>query len=611
MALQSAGTNVTMAMKDINVELGENATDTLDMNTAAGQFTGILDDNTISMDEFYGLTFSAGSGTYGSRNSHAFRFINASPDRGFADGELVSAAENSTTDLGGASLTGQSDFVDDYINNDLTNGDTIFANSTGTTLTNLRPGGDFASGTHFMLDTTANDIFQIDSDADVSNVTSRTPATPTISLTSKNTNSITISIVGNTVVTRQYAPFKDGSELTNVVPSPKGNIGNTSVTTAYTYTGLASNTAFALKVRGENTFANGSDSNTLNVTTDGVGPTINSFTATRSETVAGRIDLAWNITAGDASITSFLVTKKQNSEAGAGDTSVTTSNDGSEAATGLGTGNTFHFFLRAITSVGTATANANATTRPAPTIDTFTVAAGSSAGEIDITYATSNADTVTLKEDNTNNGSFETTILDGSSTVDGSQTRTGLTATNSHNYQLTATGAGSVVSTEDAFPAANTTWTNSVSQINLVNNAGKQNQVDTMTSAINSIVVNNPSGNTRVEILTNAEGADLQVRWANNSGMSGASSFSDDITNIPASVTTIYYQLKWTEKTEQLGVYSLGNGMFDDGTFAGSVGKLDQTFSNAIRWTNNGVTNNTTDVDCDFFNNDIDEDDLP
>ena len=62
---------------------------------------------------------------------------------------MVSAAENSTTDLGGASLTGQSDFVDDYIDNDLTNGDSGFANSTGTTLTNLRPGGDLASGTHF------------------------------------------------------------------------------------------------------------------------------------------------------------------------------------------------------------------------------------------------------------------------------------------------------------------------------------------------------------------------------------------------------------------------------------------------------------------------------
>jgi len=340
-------------------------------------------------------------------------------------------------------------------------------------------------------------------------------------------------------------------------------------------------------------------------------PTINSFTATRSETVAGRIDLAWNISAGTDSLNSILVTRKAGSQAGAGDTSVTTDNDGSQAVTGLGTGNAIHFYLQAVNDNGTTTALANATTRPAPTIDTFTVAAGSSAGEIDITYATSNADTVTLKEDNTNNDSFETTILDGSSTVDGSVTRTGLTATNSHNYQLTATGAGSVVATDDAFPAANTSWTNSVSTIALSNNLGKKNQVDTMTSTINSIVVNNPSGNTRVEILTNADGADLEIRWANNSGMSGASSFSDDITNIPSSATTIYYQLRWTEKTAQVGVYSPGVGMFDDGTFAGSQGPLSGTASNAIRWTNNGVVNNTTDVSLDFFNNDIDEDDLP
>jgi hypothetical protein len=340
-------------------------------------------------------------------------------------------------------------------------------------------------------------------------------------------------------------------------------------------------------------------------------PTINSFTATRSETVAGRIDLAWNISAGTDSLNSILVTRKAGSQAGAGDTSVTTDNDGSQEVTGLGTGNAIHFYLQAVNDNGTTTALANATTRPAPTIDTFTVAAGSSAGEIDITYATSNADTVTLKEDNTNNDSFETTILDGSSTVDGSVTRTGLTATNSHNYQLTATGAGSVVATDDAFPAANTSWTNSVSTIALSNNLGKKNQVDTMTSTINSIVVNNPSGNTRVEILTNANGADLEIRWANNSGMSGASSFSDDITNIPSSATTIYYQLRWTEKTAQVGVYSPGVGMFDDGTFAGSQGPLSGTASNAIRWTNNGVVNNTTDVSLDFFNNDIDEDDLP
>ena len=268
MALPSSGNPISFG--DINDELGESTTDTLDINTAAGQFPSILDDNTISMDEFFGLTFSAGSGTYGSRNSHTFRFLDDDgTDRGYADGELVAAAENDDTHLpGDFTIKGQADFVDDYINDDLTDGDTIFANSTGTTLTNLRPGGDFPSQTTFMLDTTADKIFQVDSDADISNIKSRTPATPTISETSKDASSITISIVGDTTVTRQYAPFKAGSELTNILPSASGSIGNNSVTTSYTYSGLAASTAFALKVRGENLHANGSDSNTLTITTD-------------------------------------------------------------------------------------------------------------------------------------------------------------------------------------------------------------------------------------------------------------------------------------------------------------------------------------------------------
>ena len=129
MALQGFATDVSMSFKDINVELGTSTTSLLDFQGAAASFSGIRNVETtegfgalaVELKEFYGKTFSAGSGTYGTRNTHAFRFIDASPDRGFADGQLVSAAENSTTDLGGASLTGQSDFVDDYINEDHVN----------------------------------------------------------------------------------------------------------------------------------------------------------------------------------------------------------------------------------------------------------------------------------------------------------------------------------------------------------------------------------------------------------------------------------------------------------------------------------------------------------
>ena len=270
MTLQSTGADVTMSAVDISVELGNSVTDMLDFQGAATSFSGILDDDAISASEFYGLTFSAGSGTYGSRNSHTFRFLDDDgTTRGYSDGELVAAAENDDTHLpSDFTIQGQADFVDDYIDDDLTDGDTIFANSTGTTLTNLRPGGDFPSQTTFMLDTTADKIFQVDSDADISNIKSRTPATPTISETSKDASSITISIVGDTTVTRQYAPFKAGSELTNILPSASGSIGNNSVTTSYTYSGLAASTAFALKVRGENSHANGAFSNELNITTD-------------------------------------------------------------------------------------------------------------------------------------------------------------------------------------------------------------------------------------------------------------------------------------------------------------------------------------------------------
>lgn len=274
MALQDSGSIppiVSMSLSDINVELGELGTTKLDFFTAATSFSGILDDGQVEILEFYNKTFSVGTGPYGARSLHTFRFINDSgTEQGWQDGELVSAAENTTNGLPASyAIQEETDFVGFEVDDgQLTNGDIIYENSTGTTLTNLRPGGDFAAGTHFLLDTDADKLFQINSSAVVSNLTDRTPTTPTISETSKDSTSITIGITGDTVVTRQYAPFLDSVEQTNILPTSSGSIGDTGVSTSYTYSGLSSNTAYALKVRGENAFANGSDSNTLNITTD-------------------------------------------------------------------------------------------------------------------------------------------------------------------------------------------------------------------------------------------------------------------------------------------------------------------------------------------------------
>ena len=89
----------------------------------------------------------------------------------------------------------------------------------------------------------------------------------TLSLVSKDNNSVTVRATGNTQVAKTLRFYKDSTEVA-VTNHTKGAVGNTSVTKDQTFSSLAANTSFAFKVRGENAEANGADSNTLNITTD-------------------------------------------------------------------------------------------------------------------------------------------------------------------------------------------------------------------------------------------------------------------------------------------------------------------------------------------------------
>jgi len=290
MALASFAANVTMSAKDVNEELGISLTSMFDFEGAAASFSGITDTETtegfgaeaIEMKEFYGKTFSAGSGTYGTRNAHSLKYLtDAGAGQAWSSNQLIQCAENSSTNMSAnTSFSARTEtyHVDDYIDNDLTNGDIFFINTSGTgkfdgTAAAVDSGGD---GSKFYFDDTADDIVQVSSTGVASNVRSITPSVLTLSLVSKDDDEITVRATGNTQVTRTLRFYKDGSSAVTKTADggggsdfTGGGVDNTSGTVQdVTFSSLAAETAFAFKVRGENAAANGSDSNTLNVTTD-------------------------------------------------------------------------------------------------------------------------------------------------------------------------------------------------------------------------------------------------------------------------------------------------------------------------------------------------------
>ena len=290
MALQSFAAGVSMSAADISVELGNSITSMLDFQGAAASFSGITDTETtegfgaaaIEMKEFYAKTFSAGSGTYGTRNTHTIKYLtDAGAPQAWSSNQLIQCAENSTTNMSadtGFSARTETYHVDDYIDNDLTNGDDFYIAATGTSTFNgttaaVDSGGD---GSRFYFDDTADDIVQISSAGEASNVRSITPSTLTLSLVSKDHESITVRASGNTQVTRTLRFYKDGSSAVTKTADggggsdfAGGGVDNTTGTVQdVTFSSLAAETAFAFKVRGENAVQDGADSNTLNITTD-------------------------------------------------------------------------------------------------------------------------------------------------------------------------------------------------------------------------------------------------------------------------------------------------------------------------------------------------------
>ena len=165
----------------------------------------------------------------------------------------------------------------------LSNGDTLFAATTGTSVSAKKPNDDLVNQETFLVETTQNNIFQINTSGVLSNVRSRTPSTPAQpSMTSRDADSITVNVTADTSVTRQLVPVQDGSDLTAVLPSDSGSIDDTSITTSYTFSGLDAGTTYALGFKGKNAFATTSVGTTLSQATTAAATSISSTPASPS-----------------------------------------------------------------------------------------------------------------------------------------------------------------------------------------------------------------------------------------------------------------------------------------------------------------------------------------
>ena len=257
MALPSSGNSISFGQ--INDELGNSTTDTLDLETAAETGFGLSKPH--GLNEMFGLSKS--------RLEIVVRYMKKNDGDGnqfvgWSDGDLDDCAGlDGSVEDNLVQIESENDFNEDGT---VSNGDVIFANSTGTTKPAYASGRpDELQGDAYLVETTQNNIFLYDvSDSDISNVISRTPNIPTKpTLVANSSTQITVTIpTTNTQVTKTFkiqrsingASFSD---LATITPSAKGNFANDSVNTTYVdSSGISAGDVVKYQVRGQNDFAN-------------------------------------------------------------------------------------------------------------------------------------------------------------------------------------------------------------------------------------------------------------------------------------------------------------------------------------------------------------------
>ena len=270
MAITGSG---AISFSQINDELGLSSTATLDIEDAAENGFGLSKPH--GMNEFFGLSLTRQQLTVKflrqeeQGESNVFTgWISTAGSVASAKGELVLCAEAAIVpeDNRGSGITTVllEDTTEFNVDGTVSNGDTIFEASSGTTTTDVKPGDDLVNQETFLVETTQNTLFQINTSGVISNVRSRIPNQPSPPTSSADSSTqITVTIPStNTAVTREFKLQRSinagsFSDRATFVPSDSGSIDDTSISTTFVDdSGISAGDVVKYQVRGQNAFAN-------------------------------------------------------------------------------------------------------------------------------------------------------------------------------------------------------------------------------------------------------------------------------------------------------------------------------------------------------------------
>ena len=301
MAITGSG---AISFSQINDELGLSSTATLDIEDAAENGFGLSKPH--GMNEFFGLSLTRQQLTVKflrqeeQGESNVFTgWISTAGSVASAKGELVLCAEAAIVpeDNRGSGITTVllEDTTEFNVDGTVSNGDTIFEASSGTTTTDVKPGDDLVNQETFLVETTQNTLFQINTSGVISNVRSRIPNQPSQpTLNADSGTQITVTIPStNTAVTREFDIHRSigGGSFSSVgttVPNDSGSIDDTSISTTFVdSSGISAGNSVVYKVFAQNAFATSSASTTSDSVTTPSGTTFSVSPSSGTITIFG------------------------------------------------------------------------------------------------------------------------------------------------------------------------------------------------------------------------------------------------------------------------------------------------------------------------------------